>query len=96
MARIKLLSNSGAGNGTAANIAFAGEYICSVDGTFDGATVKLQSRSPDGSSWIDIASASVTAEGSFIVALADGREVRAVVSGGTTPAALYCDLDRVM
>lgn len=94
--RITLLSNvTGAGNGATAHVDFAGEYVCTVDGTFGGATVKLQQLSPDGASWLDILDASLTAEGSFIVALGSGRDVRAVLSGGA-PVSMYCALDRVI
>lgn len=86
-----LLSNASA-TGDAVRVNKAGDYIFSADGTFDGATVQLQLRSPDGSSWLDIDDAALTAQGAVVVTLGATSEVRAAVSGGT-PAALYAELD---
>lgn len=71
-----------------------GSYVFTVDGTFGGATVALQIRSPDGSSWLAITDASFTAEGNCVVELGDGSEVRVTVTGGS-PSALYANIARV-
>ena len=90
--RIKLLTNATA-SGTEHNVGEPGQYMFRCDGTFGGATVSLQQRSPDGVNWLDITDASVTAEGSFLVNLAGEVGVRAVVTGGA-PSGLYATLDK--
>lgn len=87
-----LLSNASA-TGAALPVE-GGTYVVTADGTFGGATLQLQLRSPDGSSWIDITDASLTAEGAFTVDLPRG-EVRMTVTGGT-PSALYANLSGIL
>lgn len=89
--RVSLLTNASA-TGNPGRIVKAGDHIFSVDGTFGGATVQLQMRSPDGASWLDIASAAFTAEGAIVVTLPANCEVRASVASGT-PSALYAAID---
>lgn len=86
-----LLSNASA-TGDAFRVNASREWLFSVDGTFNGATVQLQLQSPDGSSWLPIEDAAFTAEGAVVVFLGDNSVVRAAVSGGT-PSALYAELD---
>lgn len=93
MTRITLLSNVAA-TGTAKAVAFSGDYVYRLSGTFGGATVTLQQQAPDGTTWLDVADGALTAAGSFVVALATGVPVRAAVSGGA-PSALYATLDKV-
>lgn len=85
-----LLSNTNV-TGSPMSVGGSGEFIFSVDGTFGGATVTLQLLSPDGTSWLSITDAALTAEGAVIVALGGGSRVRALVAGGT-PSALYANL----
>jgi hypothetical protein len=83
-----LLDNASA-TGDAMQVA-GGTYVVSADGTFGGATLQLQLRSPDGTSWLTIADAVLTAEGSYVIDLGDG-EIRMAVTGGT-PSALYASI----
>lgn len=84
------LLNNVAATGSGVSVG-GGSYVFTVDGTFGGATVALEIRSPDGSSWLAIANGSFTAEGNCVVELGDGSEVRVSVTGGS-PAALYANI----
>ncbi len=89
-----LLDNASVTTPTADIVGWKGGTYCfAVDGTFGGATVSLDMLSPDGSSWLTIASSGLTAEGAIIVDLPEGR-YRALVAGGS-PSALYATLKRV-
>ncbi len=69
-----------------------GSYVWTTSGTFGGATVKLQYLGPDGTTYIDVASASMSSAGSlFIDHVGAGAIVKAVVSGGS-PSGLYSSL----
>lgn len=60
-------------------------------GTFDGATVKLQVKGPDGSTAVDVGTdTSVTAAAVATFLLPPG-EIRAAVTGGTSPSGLYAN-----
>ncbi len=83
-----LLSNASATGAAQTDVA-GGAYIWTVQGTFGGATVKLQTLGPDGTNWLDVAS--LTTAGSTGVVVGEAAAVRASVSGGT-PAALYSTL----
>ena len=86
-----MLINNAAVTSAALKVA-GGLYAFAVDGTFGGATVKLQILSPDGASYLDIdAALSLTAEGIQAVDLPGGATVKAVVTGGA-PANLYASL----
>lgn len=85
-----LLQNAGATGSPVANIP-GGSYIWSVQGTFGGATVKLQCLGPDGATFMDIPSASMTSPGQMGVAIGGNAAVKAVVTGGS-PSALYSNL----
>lgn len=87
-----LLTNAST-TGEAINLG-GGAYVLSADGTFGGAVLQLQLRSPDGSSWLAIPDAVFTAEGVKIVYLGQGSEIRMAVTGGT-PSALYANVARV-
>lgn len=82
-------------NGTATGAAFkvnGGLYAFSVQGTFSGATVKLQILGPDGATYQDIdAALALTAAGIQGVDLPGGATVKAVVSGGP-PSGIYANL----
>jgi hypothetical protein len=89
-----LLSNASA-TGDWVTLASGGDFVISVDGTFGGATVQIQLRSPDGSSALDIEDADFTAEGSVGITLPLNAVVRAEVSGGT-PSALYASIGKAL
>lgn len=84
--RIDLLSNAGAGNGTAATLQVAGWYQLYAEATWSGGNVQLQFQSPQGT-WINIG-ATITANGVLNLQLAAGQ-YRAVV---TTSSAVFASL----
>lgn len=69
-----------------------GRYIWAAEGTFSSATLQLQSKGPNGTA-IDIAGASLTANGFIEVMIADGSQVRVSVTG--SPSAMYSSLTSV-
>lgn len=85
-----LLSNASA-TGTAVTGVVGGSYIWSVAGTFGGATVKLQALGPDGSTYLDVPSASLTSAGQLGVAVGANATLKVVVTGGS-PSGLYSSL----
>jgi hypothetical protein len=86
---LTLLTNVGAtGNGSQRNVAFGGDYLVAAAGTFGGTSLTIQQLGPDNATWIDITDATLTAAGAFIVSLASGIPIRAVLTGGT-PAGMY-------
>lgn len=84
---LTLLNDTGV-TGAQQVVPYGGFYQFSVDGTFGGATAKLQVQSPDGVSWLDIPDVSFTAEGIVGVYLPVGALVRVDVSGGA-PANMF-------
>lgn len=81
------------GNSAASGPVDAGSYIFTVDGTFGGATVKLQWLGLDGTTWHDFSTAiALTAAGTLGVVLGQNSVVRAVASGGSGPYLLYAGL----
>lgn len=94
--RIDLLSDhDGAGSGDATPVAFGGRYLMVATGTFDGATATVDLLGPDGSTYVTVASASVTAAGSAIVYLPSDATVKGTVTGGTAPAGIYLSIYRM-
>jgi hypothetical protein len=66
-----------------------GRYIWAAEGTFSSATLQLQFAGPNGTA-IDIAGASLTANGAVEVMIADGSRIRVLVTG--SPSAMYSTL----
>ena len=85
-----LLSNASA-TGSYVDVV-GGRYIWAAEGTFSSATLQLQSKGPNGTA-IDIAGASLTANGFIEVMIADGSQVRVSVTG--SPSAMYSSLTSV-
>lgn len=85
-----LLLNNVAVTGPA-TVVSGGTFSWAVSGTFGGATVKLQLLGPDGTTYIDIPSASMTAAGVMSVDIAGGATVKAVITGGA-PSAMFSTL----
>lgn len=85
-----LLSNAAATGAAKSRAAVI--YTFAVDGTFNGATVALEMKSPDGSSWLAISGASFTAEGAVNVEL-PSNSYRASVTGGP-PSGIYASLNK--
>lgn len=62
----------------------------SVAGTsFDGATVSLQVKGPDGTTAIDVGDATSVTDAAVANFTLPPGEIRAAVSGGTSPSGLY-------
>ncbi len=89
--RINVLSNASA-TGSVVTVPVCGYYQFGVTGTFGGATVKLQILSGDNSTYIDVASSSLTAAGTALVALPAGISLKGTITGGP-PSAVYATLD---
>lgn len=91
-ASVLLLSNASAAS--AAKQWPGGRGTFTVVGTFAGATIALQKRGPDGSTWVDVGSGTTfTANGVGNFDLPPG-EIRANVTGGP-PSGVYADAARV-
>lgn len=88
MFRIDFFSNQDAAGNSPEYEWKGGEGVFSAEaGTWGGASVKLQSKGPNGS-WIDVSGVSLSANGFVEFAATRGAGLRAVVTG--TPTDLYC------
>lgn len=88
----KLLTNAST-TGAAVKVGQGGQYVFDVVGTFGGATVKLQRRGPDNTTWLDVGpEASFTANGLILVTLSAGF-YRASISGGS-PSGIHAALSQ--
>ena len=85
--RIDLLSNASA-TGSYADVV-GGRYIWACEATWSSATAQLQAKGPNGTA-IDIAGASMTANGFIEVMIADGSQVRVLITG--SPTGVYSSL----
>lgn len=76
--------------------AYGGDYVWSVQGTFNGASVQLQSLGPDGMTYQNIGAPKTAPDstGGTGVGLGSNATVRAVITGGT-PTGLYATLSRL-
>lgn len=63
----------------------------SAAGTFDGATVALQTKGPDGITPINLGSATDFTEAGIGNFLLPPSEIRAAVTGGSNPSGLYAN-----
>jgi hypothetical protein len=84
---ITVLLNQANGNGTAVGLSNReGSQQAATtllfQGTWDSATAKLQISGDSGTTWIDIADASATANTAFNITASKGFSYRGVVSGG--------------
>ena len=82
--QVQLLNNASATG--AAAIWPGGRGLLMCEGTFAGATVQLQSISPNGI-WLNAPAAGVTAAGTLAFELPPGQ-IRAAISGGP-PSAMF-------
>lgn len=83
-----------AGNGVKKDVLVGGSYVLAASGTFGGTVLKLQLLGPDGTTWIDIPGATLSAAGALAVDLSAASEVRGVLTGGT-PSAFYATLEAI-
>lgn len=90
VAKVNLLSNAAA-TGAASSPLSMGDYIWDCVGTWSGATASLSLLAADGTTYIDIAD--MTANGTFVVSLAEGSVVKVIIAGGP-PSALYSSLGK--
>lgn len=73
-------------DGESASIRCTGTlYQLQVQGTFDGGTVTAEAKSYNGN-WIVLGDTSLTADGAFNVEVPQGSEIRACLSGATSPS----------
>lgn len=79
-----ILETSLAGNGTSYNL--EGPLAFAIFGGFNSGTAKLQTSPDNGTTWIDIPSATATAATIIQVNLPRGGAVRVVAPGGGTVA----------
>lgn len=79
--RADLLSNAGAGNGTAHQWPGGKGYFVAETSSWSAGSAKLQMQTPQGS-WIDVPSVSLSANGAVAIDLPAGM-VRAVVATST-------------
>lgn len=87
--RIDLITNGSATS--SAKLWRGGKGTFVVNATWAGATITLQYKSPDGSTWISLGTdAALTANGLCGFELAAG-EIRAAVTGGP-PSAVYASV----
>lgn len=91
--QIDLLANVAA-SGSAKAVAFGGRYLAVATGTFGGATVTVQMLGPDGVTYVDVPSASLTAAGTAVIYLPWGCTVKGVISSGL-PTGIYLSLYRM-
>ena len=85
--RLDLLTNASA-TGSYVEVV-GGRYIWACEGTWSSATLQLQAKGPNGTA-VSIAGASMTADGFIEVMIADGSQVRVLVTG--SPSAMYSTL----
>jgi len=90
---LTLISNNVA---AAAQSAYGGDYVFSVQGTFGGASVQLQALGPDGATYMNIGAAKTAPDttGGTGVGIGSNATVRATITGGT-PSGLYATLSRL-
>lgn len=69
-----------------ANSRGADSYAFAIHGTFGGGTVKFQGRDTGDSTWFDITNASWTADVSGILDVVGDWDIRADLSGSTSPS----------
>lgn len=91
---LTLLSNAAA-TSAAFIVGIGGFYSFAIQGTWAGATAKLQMLGPDGATYMDIDSTlSFTANGVQGVDLPTGATVRVTITGGP-PSAVYASLSLI-
>lgn len=86
-----LATNAGTGAQAQHTVHLGGKYRLRAVATFGGGSVALQTLGPDGTTWIPVANASLTAAGDVEVNLPKGQ-YRVL---NTTATAVYADLVRV-
>lgn len=84
--KVLLLSNATATSDPEAVL--GGRYIWSAIATWSGATAQLQFLGPNGTTWVDVAGAVLTADGAVGVFIANGSSVRVLITAGP-PSAVY-------
>lgn len=89
---VALLENASA-TGSEFTIDQGGRFLFLALGTFGGATVKLQIKGPDDSTFVDVPDSSLTAAGSKTVYLPDNAVVKAAIASGP-PSGIYASLRR--
>ena len=78
--RVDLATNAGAGNGAECEWR-GGQGLFMAEATWGGGSAKLQMKSPNGT-WIDVPSASLTANGMYVFNLPQ-CDIRVVIATAT-------------
>jgi hypothetical protein len=84
---VTIASNAGAGNQTAVKLNCGGKFMFMAEGTWGGGNIKIQTQTGN-STWVDVASSTLSANGTLSVDLPAGQ-VRGVI---TTSSAVYAYL----
>lgn len=87
------LLNNASATGEAIEVGGGTFIVCAV-GTFGGATLQLQLRGPDDSTYVNITDAALTVAGAYVVDLPRGATIKMLVSGGA-PSALYANISKI-
>jgi hypothetical protein len=90
---LTLLSNT-AVSGSPVIVSTGGSYMYGISGTFGGVSSKLQMLGPDGTTYVDVPTTTLTAAGYVKVDIPAGATVKSVLTGGT-PSAMYATLGLV-
>lgn len=85
-----LLTNAAATG--AETVVTGGEYCFSAYGTFGGATLTLQRRMNDGTTWLNVGTDAILTAAGMCIADLPGGIYRVLVAGGA-PSGLYANLD---
>lgn len=89
--KIDLLSNASA-DSAVFTADFGGRYLMLGSATWAGGSVKIQILGPDGSTYLDVPSASLSANGAATIYLPDNAVIKAVRTG--SPTSIYLSLRR--
>jgi hypothetical protein len=67
-------------------VAISGRVVCAAVGTWGGGTLQFKYSPNEGTTWIDITSGSLTADGAFEVAVGVGGMLKATLAGASSPS----------
>ena len=85
------LSTNQAADVSGVSVEFGGRYLLVASATWGGGNIKLQILGPDGATYLDLPSATLSANGTLTVYLPDNAVVKLDI---TTATAVYAALRR--